>query len=260
MEHGVQSEISASEFGIVLLLLMAVIIYIHAAIRSRNKFKRWPAYRSVFWISGVFSIGVSLIGPLANQAHHNFIAHMSTHLLIGMLAPLLLVLASPMTLLLRSLSVASARKVTRFLKSWPVYLLSHPLTAATLNTGGLFLLYRTDLFVLMHEHILLYGLVHFHLLAAGYLFTASIIYMDPVAHKASFPLRAVVLVAALAAHGILSKLIYASPPQTVPKSEAEAGGMLMYYGGDVIDALLITIFCYQWFVFARPRLTAQKNG
>ena len=112
----------------------------------------------------------------------------------------------------------------------------------------------------MHEHILLYGLVHFHLLAAGYLFTASIIYMDPVAHKASFPLRAVVLVAALAAHGILSKLIYASPPQIVPKSQAEAGGMLMYYGGDAIDAVLITIFCYQWFVSARPRLTAQKNG
>jgi len=256
MEHGVQSEISAAEFGIALLLLTAIFIYIHAAIRSRNKFKIWPSFRIVFWVLGIFSVGISLAGPLADWAHHNFIAHMSTHLIIGMLAPLLLVLASPMTLLLRSLSVASARKVTRFLKSWPMYLLSHPLTAATLNIGGLFLLYRTDLFFLMHDHILLYGLVHFHLLAAGYLFTASIIYMDPVAHKASFPLRAVVLVAALAAHGILSKLIYASPPQTVPKSEAEAGGMLMYYGGDAIDAVLITIFCYQWFVFARPRLTA----
>ncbi|MDN7227686.1 cytochrome c oxidase assembly protein [Planococcus sp. N064] len=260
MERGIQPEISAAAFGVALLLLTVIVVYLHAAIQSRNKFKRWPAYRSVFWISGVFSIAVSLVGPLANQAHHNFIAHMSTHLLIGMLSPLLLVLASPMTLLFRSLSVASARKVTRFLKSRPVYLLSHPFTAATLNIGGLFLLYRTDLFFLMHKHILLYGLVHFHLLAAGYLFTASIIYIDPVAHKASFQLRAVVLVSALAAHGILSKLIYASPPQTVPKSEAEMGGMLMYYGGDAIDAVLITIFCYQWFVFARPRLTVQKNG
>jgi putative membrane protein len=29
--------------------------------------------------------------------------------------------------------------------------------------------------------------------------------------------------------------------------------MLMYYGGDLIDAALITVFCWQWFTASRPR-------
>lgn len=259
MEHSLQPEVSAAEFGIVLLLVTAIVIYVNAANQSGKKHKNWPIYRIFLWALGISTIGVSVVGPLAKLAHGNFAAHMLVHLLIGMLAPLLLVLASPMTLLLRSLSVPAARKVTRILKSRPFYMVSHPVTAAILNIGGLFVLYLTDLFILMHEQVFVYGLVHFHLLAAGYLFTASIIYMEPVAHKVSFLKRSVVLVAALAGHGILAKLIYANPPQMVLKSQAEAGGMLMYYGGDAIEAVLIIIFCYQWFIAARPRLTGQRS-
>jgi len=36
--------------------------------------------------------------------------------------------------------------------------------------------------------------------------------------------------------------------------------MLMYYGGDAVDAVLIAIFCYQWFISARPRFSAQEGG
>ncbi|EPE61667.1 putative membrane protein [Exiguobacterium sp. S17] len=84
------------------------------------------------------------------------------HLLLGMLAPLCLALSAPMTLLLRTLDVHVARRVTRVLKSRPLQFFTNPVTASILNIGGLYLLYMTDLYSLMHQSILLYVLIHLH--------------------------------------------------------------------------------------------------
>jgi putative membrane protein len=105
----------------------------------------------------------------------------------------------------------------------------------------------------MQQNIHLHMLIHIHVFFAGYLFTVSMIYIDPIPHRTSYVYRAIVMVIALAAHGILSKYIYAQPPYGVPAAQAETGGMLMYYGGDAIDLVLICVFCFQWFRATRPR-------
>jgi putative membrane protein len=69
--------------------------------------------------------------------------------------------------------------------------------------------------------------------------------------------RAVVLVVFLAAHGILAKYLYAHPPPGVPETQAQAGGQLMYYGGDVLDLVLIAIFCWQWYTATAPARLAR---
>jgi putative membrane protein len=96
-------------------------------------------------------------------------------------------------------------------------------------------------------------IVHLHVFFAGYLYTISIIYIDPIPHRYSFNLRAIVLILSLAAHGILSKYIYAYPPWGVPIEQAQMGGMIMYYGGDIVEIGLIFFFCQQWYKAARPR-------
>ncbi|MEH6994266.1 cytochrome c oxidase assembly protein [Neobacillus drentensis] len=67
--------------------------------------------------------------------------------------------------------------------------------------------------------------------------------MDPAPHRYGFVFRAVVLILSLAAHGILSKYIYAHPPVGVPSEQSETGGMIMYYGGDMVEIVLIFLFC-----------------
>lgn len=215
--------------------------------------KPYPFYRYVCWIFGVISVSLSLVGPLASRAHTDFAAHMMVHLLLGMLAPLLLTLAAPITLLLRTLSVNRARRIARILKSAPLQLVTDPLAAALLNVGGLWILYATNLFSLVHHSLILHFLVQIHVFFAGYLFTVSMIYIDPTPHRKSFVYRTVILLMALTGHGILSKYIYAHPPTGVPVAQAEIGGMLMYYGGDFIDICLISILFLQWFKAARPQ-------
>jgi putative membrane protein len=175
------------------------------------------------------------------------------HLFLGMLAPLLLAHAAPVTLLMRTLSVGSARGLSRVLKSISVSIYCNPVVASILNIGGLWVLYTTELYSLMQDNLLLHIVVHTHVFLAGYLYTISILYIDLAPHRYGFVFRAVVLILSLAAHGILSKYIYAHPPVGVPSEQAEVGGMVMYYGGDLVEIVLIFLFCQQWYKAARPR-------
>ncbi|WP_441351508.1 cytochrome c oxidase assembly protein [Tuberibacillus sp. Marseille-P3662] len=234
--------------------VLALIMYIFAAIHSSRRYKSWPLYRTVCWTLGVLSALVSVAGPLANRAHMDFPVHMIGHLLLGMLAPLLMALAAPMTLVLRTLSTPRARRLSRILRSWPSRLYTHPIVATILNIGGLWLLYTTELYSLMHEHPLIHIMVHVHVFVAGYLFTVSMVYIDPMPHRYSFFYRSIVLILALAGHGILSKVIYSHPPAGILSDQAELGGKIMYYGGDVIDMGIIFILCLQWFRSTRPRI------
>lgn len=255
MHNHLQPEITYFEVLIVCFLVLIFLLYFFAAIITNKKFSKWPWHRYVFWSLGIFCIGTALVGPLASYAHMSFVGHMIGHLLLGMLSPLLLALAKPMTLLLRSLSVSTARSLTSILKSHLLKFLTHPIIATTLNIGGLWLLYTTPLFHLMHQSIFLYAFVHLHVFLAGYLFTISIIYLDITPHQYSHLYRSLILIVALAAHKILSKYIYAFPTSGVPRPEAEAGSIWMYYGGDIIDLILIIILCYQWYKATTPHAT-----
>lgn len=238
---------SSVEFFLVLIFLLSIIVYIIGTRLSNKRFNRWPRYRIATWVIGILAIAVTIVGPFAHLAHTNFIAHMVGHLLLGMLAPLLLALSAPMTLILRTLPVRKARILSRILRSKLVGFYMNPIVTSILNIGGLWALYTTDLFMAMHHNILLHSLVHIHIFLAGYLFTISLIYIDPIAHRYSYPFRTIVFLFALAGHAILAKYIYASPPDGVPAYEAEIGGMLMYYGGDIIDLFIIIILFYQWY-------------
>jgi putative membrane protein len=169
-----------------------------------------------------------------------------------MCAPLGLMLAAPITLVLRAPPPDTARWLVHRLERRGPRLRIHPLTAALLNVGGLWLIFTTRLFPLMHRQSWLGALVELHMLLAGCLFTAAIIGIDPVRGRPSRRTRAVVLVLALAAHAILAKYLYAHPPAGVSLAQARAGALLMYYGGDVVDAILIALFCGQWFRATRP--------
>lgn len=240
--------------------VIALFLYVYAVTLTQRRYrKRWPLYRIFCWFTGIICTAAAVIGPLAQLALVDFRAHMVTHLLLGMLAPLMLVLAAPMTLLFRILPVHRSRQVTRLLRSIPLRILGNPMVAALLNVGGLWLLYTTDLYILMHQNLLVHILVHVHVFLAGYIFTLSIIYIDPTPHRTSFTTRSIVLLLALAAHSILSKYIYANPPVGIAKSHAEIGGMLMYYGGDAIEILLIVILCYQLFKSTGPREVAFQD-
>jgi putative membrane protein len=184
---------------------------------------------------------------------------MVVHLVIGMVAPLLLVLAAPVTLLLRALPVPAARGLSRVLGSAPSRAATDPLFLAVLTVGGLWIVYTTGLYALMHTSTAVHVLVHAHLVLVGYLFTAAVLESDPPSRRHGFPYRSAALVMALAAHDILAKSLYARPPPGVAATDAETGSIIMYYGGDAVDLVLIVLLCGRWYR-ARPRRGFPASG
>lgn len=231
--------------------VVALVAYWAGALSPRSG--SWPWHRTVFFTLGVAAVLATVLNPLAELSHTDFAVLSFSHLLAGMVSPLFLVLSRPFTLALRTLDVYPARRLSRLLRSGFVRFLGNPVTAAVLNTGGMFLMFRTGLLDAMQDSMPVHWLVTFHLLAAGYLFTASIIGRDPSPHRAGYRLRAVVLILSIAAHNILAKGIYADPPPGIEPAAAEQGALVMYYGGAAVEMVLIVLLCRQWYQWSRPR-------
>ncbi|MCI3918694.1 cytochrome c oxidase assembly protein [Paenibacillus sp. TRM 82003] len=242
--------------------LLASLSYAAAARRSTGRStgrlrRPWPLRRSLCWHAGTLAAAAAVAGPAA-ALHAPFPAHMLAHLLLGMLAPLLLVLGEPVALTLRALPTGAARRFARWLRAPAFRLAADPAFAALLHIGGLWLLYRTPLYAAMHHQPALHLAVHVHLFLAGFLFTYAIVPAAVTPHRPGLGYRAVVLLLSSAAHGTLSKLMYAAPPAGVPIAEARAGALFMYYGGDAVTIALTAAFCAQWYASSRTRGTNRR--
>lgn len=232
------------------LLLVVLVLYWIAALWQRLAGRCWSSWRTASFTLGVGLLGLAVSAPVAAFAHHDLRGHMLQHLLLGMFAPLPLVLGAPGTLLLRSLPVPAARGLVRLLGSRPLRGLIHPVTALLLDIGGMYVLYLTPLYAATLTSPLLHRLVHVHFVLSGYLFTWAIVGPDPAPHRPGLRLRLAVLFLATASHATLAKLMYAYGwPRGTPHGidEIHAAAQWMYYGGDAAELLLIVVFFAIWF-------------
>ncbi|SDT18987.1 putative membrane protein [Friedmanniella luteola] len=246
---------------LVLLLAVPAVAGYLVAVRREAGRRSWPRGRTLCWLAGALAVAVGTSGPLAAAAHGDgggpgdFRAHAVAHVLVGMLGPLLLALGSPVSLALRALPVPAARRLSGVLRSRPLRVLTEPATVVLLDLGGLWLLYRTPLLGWTHTSAGVHLLVHVHLVLAGYLLAAVLVGRDPLPHRRSHRHRAIALVVAMAAHGVLAKSLYAAPPTAVDPATVQAGAMVMYYAGDAVELALAVLLCRGWFAAAaRPRV------
>ena len=236
------------------VLLAAGVAYVAATWRCCSP---WPLARTAAWLLGLAAAGVAVAGParVHSPLHTDLHAHMAGHLLLGMVAPLLLVLAAPVTLALRTLPLAGARRLTRLLRTPPARRLADPLVAVPLNAAGLWLLYGTGLHTALAGRPGLGAVVWLHLLVSGYLATASVLAVDPAPHRRSVAVRAVALAGGAAAHDVLAKVLYAHPPAGTVG--AEAGARLMYDGGTVVTLVTAALLWRRWYVSREAVRAAQ---
>ena len=232
-------------------LVGAAVLLAVAVVRARRR-GPWPAHRTVLLASGLVCAAAALVGPLAVAARTGFTAHMAGHLLLGMLGPLLLVRGAPVTLALRALPVVPARRLVRALRGRPVRVLTHPVVAAVSATGGLWVLYGTDLLALSHTSPPVAAAVGAHVLVSGCVLTTSLVGVDPDPHRAPVAVRVAVLAASLAAHTVLAQRLRTDPPVGVGPAEAEAGALLMLYGGEVVDVALVALVAVGWYRATAP--------
>jgi putative membrane protein len=227
----------------------------------RRRRRPWRARRTAAFAAGLLVLGAALLSPLAAQ-DDRFPAHVAQHMLLGMLGPLLLSLSAPVSLALRTLPPAPRSELVRLLHSRVAGVAAHPVSATALFVGGLVSLYFTPLYEATLRSPLLHEVVHVHFLAAGCLFAWTFVGSDPVPRRGGAGLRIGLLLVALGAHAAIAKLLYAGYGElpSVPVSERHAGAQLMYYAGDLVDALVLIVFFGRWYVAGGRRLRQAGTG
>ena len=254
MMHGGAGASIALILLFVVVPAMVLVLYLLGVRRERTN-GAWSAWRTASFIGGLLLIIAAVVPPVSDWAHHDLRGHMVQHLLLGMFAPLALALGAPGTLLLRRISPAAGRAIVRFLGTAPLRVLTHPITAALLDIGGMYVLYLTPLYALSQADPTIHVLLHVHFLVSGYLFTWSIAGPDPAPHRPGMPMRLAVVFLATAAHATLGKIMYGyGYPKGIlaDAAELQAAAQWMYYGGDLAEVLLIVAFFALWFRRRHP--------
>ncbi|MEH0938291.1 cytochrome c oxidase assembly protein [Micromonospora psammae] len=226
-----------------LLLVPPVLfwVYLAAALRQRDH-GGWSHWRTASFGAGAALLAVAVVVP-----GHDLVGHMWQHLLVGMVAPLGLVLGAPGTLALRTVRRRTGRAALRLLRHPVARTLAHPVTGLLLTAGGLYLLHLTPLHRTVQSNPGLHALVLLHFLASGYLFCWAIAGPDPGPHRPGVPVRLVVLGLSVAAHATLAQLMYAGLVDTAaPAEQLRAAATLMYYGGDLAELLLALALLATW--------------
>ena len=232
-----------------LLPAILLCIYLFAA-RKERQTASWSNWRVTSFTVGILLIIFSMSPAISEWAHSDLRGHMVQHLMLGMFAPLGLALGAPGTLLLRNVSSPVARGIVALLAVPPIRLVIHPITAAVLDIGGMYVLYLTPLYAFSLTSPTMHVLLHIHFIVSGYLFTWSIAGPDPAPHRPGMYTRLVVVFLATAAHAILGKIMfaYSYPRGTMADiSEIQTAAQWMYYGGDFAELLLIVAFFAAWF-------------
>jgi len=238
-----------------LLLVLITLTYYKAVKRQDQQYTKWnPVYSLGFLLSMILMV-LCLLPGVMDWAHHDLRGHMLQHLLIGMFAPIGIVYSAPLTLAFRVLPVRAGRRLSAILKSKFIQIVAHPSVALILNIGSMSLLYLTPLFKISMQHPLLHYLMLLHFFAAGYLFTAAIISPEAFPGRAGMRQRLFILFLSMGAHAYLSKLMYGHhfPRGTMHSVEQlQQAAQWMYYGGDLSEVLLASLFFYEWYKKSRP--------
>jgi putative copper resistance protein D len=227
----------------------------------------WPLGRTTSWFAGLLVVAWAGVGGLSQYAHVMFSAHMGSHMMLGMVAPILLVLGAPVTLALRTLpgprepgEVSPRGLLLSFLHSPFARLVTHPAVGPALFIGSLFGLYFTGLFTTLMESHWGHGAMQLHFLAVGSLYYYVLIGVDPSPRTLPPMARFGILMLTIPFHAFFSVALMSSknviaapywavidrPYNTNLLADQYLGGGISWAMGEVPLVLVFGALFVQW--------------
>ena len=249
------------------VLITAVALYIRGVIILTRRGDKWPVGRTVAFALGISAIDYATSGGLGVYAKFSFEYHMIAHMLLGMVAPIGIVLGAPITLALRTLPQGRTSEergvrgtLIALLHSKPAAVFTNPVSALALFDGSLFVLYMTPLFGNLMQSHLGHLVMSVHFLLAGILFFHVIIGIDPNPRKVPHIVRIVILFAAMSIHAFFAVALlstttlldqgYFTSLQTPWNldllADQRAGGSVAWAMGEIPILLALVATFIQW--------------
>ena len=249
------------------VLVTAVALYVKGVVILSRRGDKWPVGRTVAFALGISAIDYATSGGLGVYAKFSFEYHMLAHMVLGMVAPIGIVLGAPITLALRTLPQGRTSDerglrgtLIALLHSKPVGIFTNPVVILALFDGSLFALYMTPLFGNMMNSHLGHLLMNVHFLLAGILFFHVIIGIDPNPRKVPHIVRIVILFAAMSIHAFFAIAListstlldqgYFASLQTTWNldllADQHAGGSIAWAMGEIPILIALVATFIQW--------------
>ena len=245
----------------------AAAAYLAGVIRLGRRGVAWPLARTAYWLAGLAVVLVATGSGLARYAPVLFSAHMVAHMLSAMLAPILLVLGAPITLALRALPVSADKRfpgprewLTAALHSRIALVVTHPVVAAVLWVGGLYVMYLTGAYEYALRNHPAHLAMYAHFILSGWLFFAILIGTDALPRRPGYPARVALLFVSLAFHAFFGVALMntgtviaadwfaelARPWGPDPLTDQRTGGGIAWAIGEVPAVIAAIVLFRQW--------------
>ena len=246
--------------------LIAAALYVIGFLRIRKAGIHWPVMRLVSWLGGISVVIWCTNAGIATYAQVSVGLHMTQHMVLTMLGPILLVLGAPATLALRALKPSTTGE--RGPREWLVWFLHSPITRVLTNPFyvfivyviGLYGLYMTPLFGwLMGSHVG-HVVMQAHFIISGYLFYWVLIGIDPRPRPLPYWGRLLLLLLALAVHGFFAvAFMMGTTPMAVewygvvrpdwitdPLRDTLLGGQVTWGLSEIPSLIVLIAIAVQW--------------
>ena len=237
-------------------------------VRRRHPARPWPWYRTALFLGGLAVIVIATESGVGSYDDVLFWDHMIQHLLLLMVAPPLLVVGQPATLLLHASRNPVHTWTKRLLRSHVVTWITWPPFGVALYFGVIVGTHLTGFMNVVLSNDTVHEAEHVLFLVAGYLYFLPLIGREPIRWRVSYPSRIFLLFLAMpvdAFTGLVLGSENANPfpllardrPSWAPSplTDVHIGGAVMWVGeAGLMFAATLAVF------FAWSRETAADGG
>jgi cytochrome c oxidase assembly factor CtaG len=239
------------------LALVAAVLYAGGLRRvgASARAATWPAWRIGSFYAGLGVLLVAVSSSIAVYDMSQFWCHMIQHLMLIMAAPALLVIGRPLTLV-ATVSDARGGRTRRILRSWPVLALTSPGVALGAYAAAIVGAHLTGLTDDVLSNVWSSQIEHLVYLAVGVLFFWLVYGDEPIPWQLSMPGRVLLLIVAMAVDTFVGVVLLEStkPLDTIahpgwglnPIDDLQAGGAIMWVGGDGLMAVMAIALYVAW--------------
>ena len=237
-------------------------------VRRRHPARPWPPWRTALFLGGLGVVVIATESGIGSYDDVLFWDHMVQHLLLLMVAPPMLVLGQPATLLLHASRNPLHTWTKRFLRSRVVSWLTWPPFTVALYIAVIVGTHLTGFMNTVISNEAVHNAEHVLYLVAGYLYFLPLLGREPIRWRVSYPTRIFLLFLAMPVDAFTGLVLGSEGSNPFPAlaqarpawapsplSDVHIGGAVMWVGGaGLMFVLTLTVF------FAWSRETRGDGG
>jgi cytochrome c oxidase assembly factor CtaG len=225
----------------------------------RHPARPWPWWRTAVFVGGILVVVFATEGGVGAYDDVLFWDHMAQHLMLLMIAPPMLVVGQPGTLLLHASRNPLHTWAKRTLRSRVVSALTFPPFGVALYTGTIVATHLTGFMNLVLTNDTVHEAEHVLFLVVGYIYFLPLIGREPIRWRISYPSRIFLLFIAMPVDAFTGLILGSENtlpfpamatgrPSWAPSALADVheGGAVMWVGGAAIMFVLLMSVFFAW--------------